>query len=94
MLFHPVYECVLWDHNSDMMRAAQNYHLYNRFGAGWTTPKSLLDIGTADMETILMQTGGTYTYTYDHVTMFFYGDHIYIGGKEFPIGQYRLSDTL
>ena len=28
-----------------------------------------------------------YTYTYDQFTVFFYGSHVYIGGKEFPIGQ-------
>ena len=28
-----------------------------------------------------------YTYTYDQFTVFFYGDHIFIGGKEYPIGQ-------
>ncbi len=30
---------------------------------------------------------GVFTYTYDQFTVFFYGDHVYIGGKEFPIGQ-------
>ena len=30
---------------------------------------------------------GTYTYTYDQFTVFFYGDHVYVGGKEYPIGQ-------
>lgn len=30
---------------------------------------------------------GMFTYTYDQFTVFFYGDHVYIGGKEFPIGQ-------
>jgi len=29
----------------------------------------------------------TFTYTYDQFTVFFYGDHVYIGGKEYPIGQ-------
>lgn len=28
-----------------------------------------------------------YTYTYDQFTVFFYGDHVFIGRKEFPIGQ-------
>ncbi len=28
-----------------------------------------------------------YTYTYDQFTVFFYGNHVYIGGKEYPIGQ-------
>lgn len=28
-----------------------------------------------------------YTYTYDQFTVFFYGSHVYIGGKEYPIGQ-------
>ena len=28
-----------------------------------------------------------YTYTYDQFTVFFYGDHVFIGGKEYPIGQ-------
>ncbi|WP_298034976.1 hypothetical protein [uncultured Dysosmobacter sp.] len=30
---------------------------------------------------------GVSTYTYDQFTVFFYGDHVYISGKEFPIGQ-------
>lgn len=30
---------------------------------------------------------GVFSYTYDQFTVFFYGDHVYIGGKEFPIGQ-------
>ena len=29
----------------------------------------------------------TYTYTYDQFTAFFYGSHVFIGGKEYPIGQ-------
>ena len=28
-----------------------------------------------------------YTYTYDQFTVFFYGSHVFIGGKEYPIGQ-------
>lgn len=28
-----------------------------------------------------------YTYTYDQFTVFFYGDHVFVGGKEYPIGQ-------
>lgn len=28
-----------------------------------------------------------YTHTYDQFTVFFYGDHVYIDGLEFPIGQ-------
>ena len=28
-----------------------------------------------------------YTYTYDQFTVFFYEDHVFIGGKEYPIGQ-------
>ena len=28
-----------------------------------------------------------YTYTYDQFMVFFYGDHVFIGGKEYPIGQ-------
>lgn len=28
-----------------------------------------------------------YTYTYDQFTVFFYGSHVYIGGKEYPVGQ-------
>lgn len=28
-----------------------------------------------------------YTYTYDQFTVFFYGGHVYVGRKEFPIGQ-------
>ena len=28
-----------------------------------------------------------YTYTYDQFTVFFYRDHVFIGGKEYPIGQ-------
>ncbi len=30
---------------------------------------------------------GVYTYAFDAFTVFFYGDHVYIGGKEFPVGQ-------
>ena len=29
----------------------------------------------------------TYAYTYDQFTVFFYGGHVYIGEKEYPIGQ-------
>ncbi len=29
----------------------------------------------------------TFTYTYDQFIVFFYGDHVFIGGKEHPIGQ-------
>ncbi len=39
------------------------------------------------MEDTLEQIEGAYTYTYDQFTVFFYGDHVYIGGREFPIGQ-------
>ena len=28
-----------------------------------------------------------YTYTYDQFTVFFHEDHVFIGGKEYPIGQ-------
>ncbi len=30
---------------------------------------------------------GVFTYTYDQFTVFFYGDHVFIGGKEYPLGQ-------
>ena len=28
-----------------------------------------------------------YTYTYDQFTVFFYGDRVFIGGKDYPVGQ-------
>ena len=28
-----------------------------------------------------------YTCSYDQFTVFFYGDHVFVGGKEYPIGQ-------
>lgn len=28
-----------------------------------------------------------YTYTYDQFTVFFYGDHVFVGGKEYPIAS-------
>ena len=28
-----------------------------------------------------------FTYTYDQFTVFFHGDHVFIGEKDFPIGQ-------
>ena len=28
-----------------------------------------------------------YTYTYDQFTVFFHEGHVFIGGKEYPIGQ-------
>ena len=28
-----------------------------------------------------------YTYTYDQFTVFFHGEHVYIGGKAYPVGQ-------
>ena len=31
--------------------------------------------------------GGTSTYTYDNFAVFFHGDRIWIGGKEYPVGQ-------
>lgn len=39
------------------------------------------------MDEQLTRIEGVFTYTYDQFTVFFYGDHVYIGGKEFPIGQ-------
>lgn len=39
------------------------------------------------MEEQLVRIEGIFTYTYDQFTVFFYGDHVYIGGREFPIGQ-------
>lgn len=29
-----------------------------------------------------------YTYTYDQFTVFFYGDRVFVGKKDYPIGQY------
>ena len=29
----------------------------------------------------------SYTYTYDQFTVFFYDNHVFIGGKEYPVGQ-------
>ena len=42
---------------------------------------------------------GEYTYTYDQFTVFFYGDRIFIGSKDYPIGQccvdiMNLDDTV
>lgn len=45
------------------------------------------------MEDQLIRVEGVFTYTYDQFTAFFYGDHVYIGGKEFPTGQCAV-DTL
>lgn len=39
------------------------------------------------MDEQLTRIEGVFTYTYDRFTVFFYGNHVYIGGKEFPIGQ-------
>ena len=39
------------------------------------------------MDGQLTRIEGMFTYTYDRFTVFFYGNHVYIGGKEFPIGQ-------
>lgn len=39
------------------------------------------------MDEQLTRIEGVFTYTYDQFTVFFYGNHVYIGGKEFPIGQ-------
>lgn len=39
------------------------------------------------MDEQLTRIEGVFTYTYDHFTVFFYDNHLYIGGKEFPIGQ-------
>lgn len=33
------------------------------------------------------RTGFEYTYTYDQFTVFFYGDRVFIGKKDYPIGQ-------
>ena len=30
---------------------------------------------------------GVFTYVYDRFTVFFYGDRIFVGGKDYPIGQ-------
>lgn len=45
------------------------------------------------MEDQLIRVEGAFTYTYDQFTVFFYGDHVYIGGKEFPTGQCAV-DTM
>ncbi len=39
------------------------------------------------MEDTLVRIGGVFTYTCDQFTVFFYGDHVFIGGKEYPLGQ-------
>ncbi len=39
------------------------------------------------MEDTLVRIEGVFTYTYDQFTVFFYGDHVFIGGKEYPLGQ-------
>lgn len=39
------------------------------------------------MDEQLTRIEGMFTYSYDQFTVFFYGDHVYIGGKEFSIGQ-------
>lgn len=39
------------------------------------------------MEDQLIRIEGVFTYAYDQFTVFFYGNHVYIGGKEFPTGQ-------
>jgi len=39
------------------------------------------------MAEILERIEGSFTYTYDLFTVFFYGDHVFVGGKEYPIGQ-------
>ena len=28
-----------------------------------------------------------FTYTYDQFTVFFHGDHVFVGGQDFPMGQ-------
>ncbi|WP_300610198.1 hypothetical protein [uncultured Oscillibacter sp.] len=28
-----------------------------------------------------------YTYTYDQFTVFFYGDRVFVGKRDYPIGQ-------
>ncbi len=33
------------------------------------------------------RTEGVFTYTYDNFTVFFYGDRVFVGGKDYPIGQ-------
>ena len=38
---------------------------------------------TEEMERI----EGVFTYVYDRFTVFFYGDRIFVGGKDYPIGQ-------
>ena len=30
---------------------------------------------------------GVFPYVYDRFTVFFYGDRVFIGGKDYPIGQ-------
>ncbi len=39
------------------------------------------------MEDTFVRIEGAYTYTYDQFTVFFYGDHVFVEGKEYPIGQ-------
>lgn len=53
-------------------------------GPGQVNAKSLSDTEVTNMEGQMFI---PYTYTYDQFTVFFYGDHVYIGGKEYPIGQ-------
>lgn len=33
------------------------------------------------------RTGFKYTYNYDQFTVFFYGDRVFVGKKDYPIGQ-------
>lgn len=39
------------------------------------------------MDEQLTRIEGVFTYTFDQFTVFFHGGHVYIGGREFPIGQ-------
>ncbi len=60
---------------------------FNSSGPGQANPESLSDTEVASMAEQMVRIEGVFTYTYDQFTVFFYGDHVYIGGKEFPLGQ-------
>ena len=68
--------------------------MFNGFGLCQANPKTLSDTEVVGMAEQIERGGEPhgphfyeYTYTYDQFTVFFYGSHVYIGGKEFPIGQ-------
>ena len=73
------------------MIVTEDFFMFNGFGLCQANPKTLSDTEVVHMTEQVEHSGESpiyeYTYTYDQFTVFFYGGHVYVSKKEFPIGQ-------